>query len=65
MHESIVYVVRVWPASSEGFRATVRRVDREDAQLFTEPEALVRFISMPTGPADMRDTDSTQPGDSR
>jgi hypothetical protein len=51
MHESIVFVVRIWPTGShdEGFRASVRRVDREDVQMFTEPEELVRYLSASDG----------------
>lgn len=46
MHESIVFVVRVWPLdlNDEGFRASVRRVDREEARVFTQPEELVRYL---------------------
>ena len=47
VHESIVILVRVWllGRGEQGFRATARRVDREDARTFTRSEELVRYLT--------------------
>ncbi len=39
-----LYVVHVWRQRTR-FRASVRRVDREDAQLFTTPTQLARYLA--------------------
>ena len=44
--DSIVFVVRIWPGVSreDGFRALVRRIDREQAQTFDDPGELLRCL---------------------
>jgi hypothetical protein len=56
MHESIVFVVRVWPTGrrNKGFLASARRVDRDEARTFTDPDELIRF---------MTDRDCTNPAE--
>lgn len=46
MTDSVVFVVRIWPDAScdTGFRALVRRIDREQAQTFVDPGELLRFL---------------------
>ena len=54
MSESTVFVVRVWRAV-EPFRACARAVDHDAVEVFTTPDALLRFLqrdaSEPTVPA--------------
>ena len=47
MADSIVFVVRVWPGASrdDGFRALVRRVDREQTQSFVDPGELLCYLT--------------------
>lgn len=47
MTASIVFVVRIWPGVSrdDGFRALVRRIDREQSQTFDDPGELLRFLT--------------------
>lgn len=42
-HESILFLVRVWPAAG-GFRAAVRPVDSERVETFTAADALARYF---------------------
>jgi hypothetical protein len=43
MNEARLYTVRVW-RSAEQFRASVRAVGEEQAQLFTAPAPLAEFL---------------------
>lgn len=42
--ETQLYLVHVW-RQRERFRASVRRVDCEESQLFTNPAQLARYLS--------------------
>jgi hypothetical protein len=46
MTDSVVFVVRIWPDAlpGSGFRALVRRIDREQTQTFVNPGELLRFL---------------------
>ncbi len=58
MNESRLFTVRVW-RHAEQFRASVRLVGDEEAQLFTAPAPLADYLQhaaaepAPRGPADM------------
>lgn len=43
-----LFVVHVWRQHSR-FRASVRRVDREETRLFTTPLQLARYLAMACG----------------
>jgi hypothetical protein len=47
MSETDLFVVRIWHRLATGFRASVRRVDNEQTQLFSRPDDLARFLSTP------------------
>jgi hypothetical protein len=44
-----VFIVRLWRESGGGFRAAARRVDREEASLFVEAEALAVYLEEQAG----------------
>lgn len=50
MNHSTVFVVRVW--TGPPFRAVVRQVDGEQAQMFEAPAALTRFFVAAAGGVD-------------
>jgi hypothetical protein len=65
MTDSVVFVVRIWPDATPdtGFRALVRRIDREHTQTFVDPGELLRFLihepwaAAPRAPPDVRSAD--------
>jgi len=46
MDDVLLYLVRVWNRI-DGFRASVRRADEEEAHVFDSPDALARFLAAP------------------
>lgn len=48
MSDPELFVVRIWHRLATGFRASVRRVDTEQTQVFSQPDELARFLSTPT-----------------
>jgi len=45
MDEATLFLVRVWRHGRTGFRASARRVDEESAHLFSEADALARYLA--------------------
>ena len=45
MDDAILFLVRVWHQGQAGFRASACRVDEEEAHLFSEAEALARYLA--------------------
>lgn len=44
MSDSTLFIVRIWRQFAGSFRASVRKVDDEEARLFTTPEDIARFF---------------------
>lgn len=44
MSDPELFVVRIWHQLASGFRASVRRVDEEEAHHFSQPEEITRFL---------------------
>jgi hypothetical protein len=55
MTDSELFVVRVWRQLAGGFRASVRRVDEDEARHFTQPEEVTQYLSTVAAPADAMD----------
>lgn len=47
MSDTELFVVRIWHQLATGFRASVRRVDNEQTEIFSRPDELARFLSTP------------------
>lgn len=47
MSDTNLFVVRVWRQLASGFRASVRRVDNEQTNVFSQPDELARFLCAP------------------
>lgn len=58
MTDPEIFIVRVWRQLAAGFRASARRVDEEEAQFFSRPEAIARFLGERAGTADVTPGDS-------
>jgi hypothetical protein len=56
-HDVAVFVVHLWPSGAEpaGFRAAVRRVDRDETQVFTQGAALADYFRGQAQSAGVRD----------
>ena len=48
MNDPDLYLVRVWHAD-RGFRASLRRVDEEEAHVFHSADAMARFLAGSSG----------------
>ena len=55
MTDPELFVVRIWRQIAGGFRASVRRVDEDEARHFTQPADVTQYLSAAAAPADATD----------